>query len=623
MPLPAAMMSALPELPAGAFVLLDDARPDDDGSAPRRSRLYTAPVRTLALREGDDAGVFFDALDDSLMQGLHAVGLFSFELGYRLQRLSGAQPAATPLATVMLFEDCQRLAPAEVDAWIAQRAGGAPYAVTQLEAALDEARFSDAVAQIHRQIAAGDTYQVNFTFPLRFAMHGEPAALYAALRARQPVPYGALLAMPDGQAVLSLSPELFVSHAQGCLQCRPMKGTAAAGSDAAADTQRAQALRDSAKERSENLMIVDLLRNDLGRIAETGSVTVPELFAVERFGAVLQMSSAIRARVREEISLRQVFDALYPCGSITGAPKRRTLQILQSLERWPRRLYTGAIGWFDPPAHGRRLGDFMLSVPIRTLMLAAPDANAHRRGELGVGAGIVYDSDARAEYQECLLKARFLTGAAPGFDLFETMRGTAQGSELLAQHLARLSASAAALGFVLDEAAARVRIAEACAAMDPGRDYRLRLALQPDGGLQLSSAPVAPLAQPVRVLLSPLRMSSDDPLLAHKTTLRRAYDAGWQHAEAQGAFDTLFFNERGELTEGGRSNVFVRIDGRWVTPPLSCGLLPGVMRARLLAHPAWDALERPLSRQQLRDADELCVCNALRGVLRAQIVWDD
>ncbi len=613
----------IPELPVAAFALLDDTRATADGGAQRRSRLYVAPVGTLVLHEGDDTDGFFAALDDALAQGRYAVGAFSFEMGYGLQRLPSGQSAGTTLATVMLFERCEQLTPDDVGAWIAQRAVGAPYAVTRLQAALTESDFAAAIGEIHRQIAAGDTYQVNFTFPMRFDMHGDPVALYAALRARQPVPYGALLGFPDGQAVLSLSPELFISHSQGHLLCRPMKGTAAASGDAATDAQRAQALRSSDKERSENLMIVDLLRNDLGRIAQTGSVNVPELFAVERFGAVLQMTSTITACMRDDVSLRQLFDALYPCGSITGAPKRRTLQILQSLERSPRRLYTGAIGWFDPPADGRRLGDFMLSVPIRTLLLDAPDANARRSGEMGVGAGIVYDSDARAEYQECLLKARFLTGAAPGFELFETMRATAGACPLLERHLARLSASAAALGFAYDDTMVRERIAVTCATLETGRDYRLRIALVSDGGLQVRCAPVEPLPQPVRVLLSPLRMPADDVLLAHKTTLRRTYDAGWQQAEAAGAFDTLFFNERGELTEGGRSNVFVRIGGRWVTPPLSSGLLPGVMRAELLADPDWHATERLLSLQDLRDADAVCVCNALRGVLRAEVVWDD
>ncbi len=603
-----------------AWALLDDA--SASGAAGRRSRLYTGCRQVLEFRATDDREDFFAELQRALDGGLHAVGLFSYEFGQAQHGIAVHADTDQVLATVLLFGGYEALHAHEVGAWLAARSAGRAYAVNEIRAALAEDEFVEAINAIHRYIESGDTYQVNFTFPLRFDMHGDPAALYAALRARQPVPYGALVALHDGSSVLSLSPELFVGHRQGQLTCRPMKGTAAASGDSATDAQRAEALRQSVKERSENLMIVDLLRNDLGRIAVTGSVKVPELFAVDRFGAVLQMTSTIVADMREGPGLAQVFDALYPCGSITGAPKRRTMQILRELEQSPRRVYTGAIGWFEPPAGNDRPGDFMLSVPIRTLLLDAPDANDRRHGELSVGAGIVYDSDARAEYQECLLKARFLTGAAPGFSLFETMRATRDGCALLERHMARLASSALQLGFRLDRDSALARIAAECEQLEPGLDYRLRVALEPDGTLQLQSAPVAPLSQPVRLLLSAVMMPSDDALLAHKTTLRRIYDEGWRHAESVGAFDTLFFNERGELTEGGRSNVFVRIGGRWLTPPLSAGLLPGVMRSLLLEDAQWNATECAITREDLLAADEVCVCNALRGVLRAEIVTD-
>jgi para-aminobenzoate synthetase/4-amino-4-deoxychorismate lyase len=426
---------------------------------------------------------------------------------------------------------------------------------------------------------------------LRFNFTGDPVALYSALRKRQPVPYGAFITLPDGSSVLSLSPELFVSHARGKLTCRPMKGTAAASDDHALNAQRVQGLREDEKERAENLMIVDLLRNDLGRIAQTGSVGVPDLFSVERFGSVLQMTSTIVADARTDITLSEVFEALYPCGSITGAPKRRSMQIINELERWPRHLYTGGIGWFDPPEPNCPLGDFMLSVPIRTLLLEAPDQHHHRKGEMGIGAGIVYDSNAESEYQECLLKARFLTGLQSTFSLFETMRASARGCELLDRHLERIASSAHIFGFLFDPAEARRRVAAECAEITDDQDYRVRLSLNANGEIQLSKASVMPVQQPT------------------------------QHAEAAGAFDTLFFNERGELTEGGRSNVFVKLNGQWMTPPLSDGVLPGVMRARLLEDANWNAIEHTITRADLRNAEAVCVCNALRGVLQAEVVW--
>ena len=602
----------------GVFALLDDAR-SSESEGIRTSRLYSDYQNILTLQDGESHAAFFGSVDEALERGLHAVGLFSYEFGYSIHRLPARQPAHEALVSVLLFGRCEKLSADEVESWLACQSGGAPYAVEASHPALDSEAFAAAVASIHRYIESGDTYQVNFTFPLRFGMHGSPVALYAALRKRQPVPYGALVALPDGAAVLSLSPELFVSHASGKFTCKPMKGTASASGDVVLDAECARVLRQSPKERSENLMIVDLLRNDLGRIALTGSVKVPDLFAVERFGAVLQMTSTIEAVARPELRLPQVLEALYPCGSIVGAPKHRTMQLLQQLERWPRRLYAGAIGWFEPPASDRSLGDFVMSVPIRTLLLDAPDANDRRRGEMGIGAGIVYDSHAQAEYQECLLKARFLTGLAPGFQLFETMHAERGGCRYLERHLARLSSSAAQLSFSFDEADARHRIEAACNALAPGTEYRLRLALDDSGTLNIQTALLAPLDQAVRVLISPVMMCSDDALLAHKTTLRRTYDEGWRQAEAVGAFDTLFFNERGELTEGGRSNVFVRIDGQWRTPPLFSGLLPGVMRAVLLEDPSWNAVERPVTMEDLRTAQAVCICNALRGVMPAVV----
>jgi para-aminobenzoate synthetase/4-amino-4-deoxychorismate lyase len=364
-------------------------------------------------------------------------------------------------------------------------------------------------------------------------------------------------------------------------------------------------------------MIVDLLRNDLGRVAATGSVEVPALFDVRRYGSVLQMTSTVQAQLRDDASLADIFAALYPCGSITGAPKRRTMEIIRELESAPRGIYTGAIGWFDPPAGGRAIGDFCLSVPIRTLALQAPSGGV-RRGELGVGAGIVYDSDAAGEFAECRLKARFLTGLPNEFEIFETIRADVEdGPRHIEMHLARLKASCAYFGFAFDEAAARQRVVDACLALEPGKLHRVRLAAQHTGELAIQTGPLTPLHEPVVLVLAEGPTRSDDLFLRHKTSIRSRYDGAWRAAEARGAFDALFFNERGELTEGGRSSVFVRFGEHWYTPPLSCGVLPGVIRSVLLQAPAWNASERVITREMLERADDIVVCNALRGPLRA------
>jgi len=449
------------------------------------------------------------------------------------------------------------------------------------------------------------------------------------LRARQPVPYGALVVLPGaqgvpGRAILSLSPELFLRHSRGQIEARPMKGTAPACGDAPEDAKRSAALAADEKNRAENLMIVDLLRNDLGRIATPGSVKVPKLFEVTRFASVLQMTSTVTATLPQTASFTDVLRALYPCGSITGAPKHRTMQLIGALETSPRGLYTGAIGWLDAREDDpEALGDFCLSVAIRTLELDAPDAGGLRRGRLGVGAGIVLDSKAEEERDECKLKARFLSALDPGFELFETMQATRGGGVAhIERHLARLSASARYFGFRFDDVALRVQLDAAIDTLVEDTVHRVRLALSHDGTAAITHAVLAPLrSKTVKVLLSQETSATraSDLFLRHKTTVRAHYDAAWRAAEAQGAFDMLFFNERGELTEGGRSNVFVKRDGIWMTPPLSSGVLPGVMRGVMLADPAWAALEAVLTRDDVLNAQAIVVCNALRGALPATL----
>jgi para-aminobenzoate synthetase/4-amino-4-deoxychorismate lyase len=598
------------------FALLDDASPD---AGALRSRLYSGHVATLTCPDAALWPRLLEDLEQALARGLYAVPLLTYELGEQLAGI-GARPVDGPLAQVLLFRQCEKLGASQVQAWLATRTPpGEPAGVAAIEPSVSEAQFTRAIDRIREYIAAGDTYQVNYTYRLRFDAFGPLAALYARLRARQPVPYGALISLPGGGAVVSMSPELFVRHAEGVIVARPMKGTARASGDAALDAQRSSELAADTKNRAENLMIVDLLRNDLGRVAETGSVEVPALFDVQRFGDVLQMTSTVRARLRPDATLAGVFAALYPCGSITGAPKLRTMQIIRELETTPRGIYTGATGWIDPPAAGRKLGSFCLSVPIRTLALQAPK-NGVRRGELGVGAGIVFDSDAASEYAECALKARFLTGLPNEFELFETIRASHEdGPRHLDAHLDRIAASCAYFGFPFDRAAAQALVVDACLALAPGL-HRVRLSFDQSGQAKVQSSPLAlSPREPVSLLLADTPTRSDDLFLRHKTSVRSRYDAAWRAAEAKGAFDTLFFNERGELTEGGRSNVFVRINGHWYTPPLSCGLLPGVLRAVILAAPAWKASERIITREMLASAEDIVVCNSLRGPLRAVI----
>jgi len=655
--------------PADPFALLDDSGAPGDvkGGAAALSRLYTGWAGEHMCSDPAQLDAVCAAVSADVRAGLHAVVLADYEWGAALAGLAPDSARLTagppPALRCMMFRQLRRLSAEQVDAWLAAREAGiapdlsetpaAPIAppgaagLMDMQASVTREQFDAAIAGVHAALQAGDAYQINYTFRLNFHAYGSPVALYRRLRARQPVSYGALIARADDAWVLSCSPELFLDHsrASGSLLARPMKGTAPRLSDPVADREAGLALARDPKNRAENLMIVDLLRNDLGRIAQTGSVRVPALFSVEGHPTVWQMTSSVEAQLRSDASFADVLRALFPCGSITGAPKHSAMQLIRALESTPRGLYTGAIGWLAAPSPGQAEADisFCLSVAIRTLELGAAASDelqagggsvGGRAGRMGVGAGIVLDSVAADEYDECYLKAQFLTGLDPGLSLFETMYAHAEtGVRYLEQHLTRLSSSARRLGFACDMAQVRGTLhdylgqifpqAPAVPAGGP-KEFRVRLALNKAGQVSISSAPLQALGEgPVQLVwardLGLAATDADDALLGLKTTRRAHYDAAWQRAEQVGAFDELFVNRRGELTEGGRSNVFVKLAGRWWTPPLASGVLPGVMRAQLLADPQWAAGERCLTPADLQNAEAMMVCNALRGALPAEL----
>ena len=628
-----------------AFALLDDHGATAERPA---SRLYSGFVREHRCVDASTLDAMWTRVDADLRAGLHAVLLADYEWGVKLQGIgpragSAPKPGDDPSSLrVLMFSDLAHLSRDEVEHWLEQQDGqDAPAGVMDLRCDTDLAAFTAAIARIHEAIRAGETYQVNYSYRLHGLAYGSPLALYRRLRARQPVAFGAFIALPAGDDdvshILSCSPELFIRHDHGALTTRPMKGTAARAATPEADSHAAQHLALDEKSRAENLMIVDLLRNDLGRIARTGSVRVSELFAIEPYASMFQMTSTVQADVRAELGMPEVLRAVFPCGSITGAPKHHTMSLIAQLEAAPRGLYCGAIGWVDAPPGDARLGDFCFSVAIRTLTLGA-EYQGLRPAQLGVGAGIVLDSRATDEFEECALKARFLTGLDPGFELFETMRASAHGVALLDRHLKRLAHSARVLGFAFDRTAALAPIADFVRRLPPSdagdSAHRVRLSLAHDGRLTLTHGALAALAVPaitnpaqleattqaVGLLIAAQRLPAANPLAAHKTTLRQHYDDGVRAAEQAGAFDSLFFTEDGRLVEGGRTSVFVKLDGRWFTPPIADGALPGVMRGVLLDDPAWQATERTLHQADLERAEAIVVCNALRGVLPARLV---
>jgi para-aminobenzoate synthetase/4-amino-4-deoxychorismate lyase len=570
----------------------------------RRTLRFDGNVENCADRSGDLTSIF-EAIEAASANGEWVALAADYALG-ALFEPAAAQSRPFPASLRgWVFGQARQLDAQALEAFLDQCLASVPEprriaGVAELSSQLDAGRHAEKVEQIQRWITEGECYQINLTFPLDFRIYGDPLALYARLRERQPVRYGAYVVTPE-ETLLSFSPELFFERSGERILTRPMKGTAHRGATPEEDEAQRMAVLASEKERAENIMIVDLLRNDLGRLAAPGKVRVESLCAAEAYPTLWQVVSSVSADL-PDARLHDLFRALFPCGSITGAPKIRAMQRITVLESTPRGLYSGALGWVAPG------GDCRFNVAIRTLEVA-PDG----RARLGVGSGIVIDSDPGREYAECLLKSRFLTGFDPGFELIETMRLESGKYPLLTLHLERLAASARALGFACDVpilAAALAEISFACAA----GIHRVRLSLAHDGHYRIDLAKLTDAGQPWQVVLADERLDADDYLLRHKTSARSLYDRVLARlADHPGVFDAIFINTRGEVCEGARSNVFVERDGVLLTPPLSCGLLPGVMRRHLLE--SGRALESVLTLDDLLDAPAIHLSNALRGLM--------
>ncbi|HEZ1457498.1 TPA: bifunctional anthranilate synthase component I family protein/aminotransferase class IV [Neisseria meningitidis] len=589
------------------FALFDDA-------VSGRAKRYQNHVESRFFRPEE-----LDALDGALQsgwqKGLHAV-LFA-DYGFGLP-LTGVESERGGNLALHWFADC---ADTDAASWLARHSDGLPAGISTPQSSVSEADYLDHIRQIHEAIRRGDTYQINYTTRLHLQAYGNPVKLYQRLR--QPVPYAVLSHLPDAQGqsawTLCFSPELFLKiGSDGTISTEPMKGTAPILGDGQ-DERRAAELQADPKNRAENVMIVDLLRNDLGKIAQTGTVCVPEPFKVSRFGSVWQMTSTIQAQALPHTSFADILRAAFPCGSITGAPKKMSMQIIESLEAEARGLYTGSIGYLNPCSGG--LGfEGTFNVVIRTLSLT-PLSDGIYQGVYGVGSGIVIDSDPAAEYRECGWKARFLNELRPDFGIFETLRVENGRCALLDRHLCRLKTSAQALNLPLPDGCEN-QIKQYIARLPDGA-FRIKALLASDG-ISLSRAVLNRLTDKQRVIISPTILPAQNYLRRFKTTHRALFDQAWQTAETQGAFDSLFFNSDGILLEGGRSNVFIKHRGQWLTPSLDLDILNGIMRQAVLDEPQKylqtnQVIETHITQKTLQEAEEIRLSNALRGVFAAAL----
>jgi para-aminobenzoate synthetase/4-amino-4-deoxychorismate lyase len=547
---------------------------------------FSDPVDVLTARTPDEV---FQCLEKIEASGLWAAGFISYEAaGAFDSALKTHAPGSLPLLQFGLFQTLEKRKP--------ESNGG--YQLGEWIPSVTRGEYSEVIAKIKEHIAAGDTYQVNYTFRLNASFDGNPLALFCDLAAAQQGRYAAFIETDDF-AICSASPELFFEFKDGVITSRPMKGTLPRGLTFSKDWKNAEALQESAKNRAENIMIVDMIRNDIGRIAVPGSVETVSRFDVEKYPTVWQMTSTVAGKTSATFS--NVWENLFPCASITGAPKAKTMEIIRSLETSPRGVYTGAIGFIAPD------GSAQFNVAIRTAMIQ------NGKAEYGIGGGIVWDSDAESEYEEALSKAAILTKKMPEFQLLETMLWEDREIFLLERHLKRLAESAEYFDFTIDLAKIR----------DHLRDLRfeslmrIRLLLNQDGKTEVQTVAMkrdGDVAVTLAIAKTPV--DSQGVCLYHKTTNRSVYEQA--KADFPEVDDVLLLNERGEVTESTIANVVVELDGRKVTPPISCGLLAGTFRDNLLE--AGEIEEQVILLDDLKRVSAIWLINSVRKWRKVELV---
>jgi para-aminobenzoate synthetase/4-amino-4-deoxychorismate lyase len=589
----------------GRFAILDNNKKEGD----KRSYIFSDPVDFHVAATPEEVEAKLTEIERSVQFGHHAVGYFSYELGHALNRRVHhclPQERSVPLFCVGIYRNRVEVADDVLEEALEHLTAQDDACIANCQLNMSKEQYLERLGKVKQHIYDGDTYQVNYTLKYKFNHAGSAAKLYTELRRRQRVEYGAYLDFP-GITVLSRSPELFFNKKGEDIFTKPMKGTSKRGATPEEDRANFEFLSTDEKSRAENVMIVDLLRNDFSRISHRGTVRTTGLFEVQTYETLHQMVSTVSAKIDADIPLLRLMKEIFPCGSITGAPKLRTMEIIRELEMEPRGIYTGAIGYIAPDK------TMCFSVAIRTLVLW-PDGS----GEMGVGSGVVHDSDTEAEYEECCLKGQFFTRGFSEFQLIESLRYD-KGYSNLERHIERLQNSAAELGFKLDPVLLRKELLER--GRELGVPSKVRVLLSKNGKYAIECLPIGPANGDARkIILSPHRVQSKHgSLLRHKTSLRTLYQRTHQNFSKNGYYDVIFTNERGEITEGTFNNLFIRKDGRWYTPPVCCGLLPGIRRQCLLESTDLDVSEKVLTIDDLKAADEICLTNDVRGMVTVQL----
>ncbi len=579
-------------------VLLESSLQDDLN---KKNLLFTEPIEILTATTLDEIPAVFEKIEKFIAQKKFIAGYFTYECGYHFEKIVPSFESKTlqPLLWLGIYEAAVAIPKETLDS-----IEHLPVIIQNPNFKIDKKDYAQKIFQLKDYITNGDTYQVNFTDRFEFETKDSAIDLYFSLRNKQHVPYSALVNTEFGH-ILSFSPELFFRCKEKSITTKPMKGTCRRGKTLQEDDELSSWLYNDEKNRSENLMIVDLLRNDIGRICESGSVQVTNMFAVERYETVLQMTSTVIGKLKENISYYEIFKSLFPCGSVTGAPKIRTMQIIHEQEQHQRGVYCGAIGYFSPN------DETVFNVGIRTI-------EVHNNiGTMGVGSGIVFDSIPEKEFEECTLKANFLLSKTPDFQLLETLLWNGNYA-FLRQHLDRLESSAEYFFIFFDKKKIIEALDTEQKKFQRGKQYRIRFLYSRDGNLNIESKEFIPTFSSSMIKIAEERSNSNDPFYFHKTTFRPLYDKYFHRSIAEKVADYIFLNERNEITEGTYTNIFVKKNNELLTPPISSGLLDGIYR-RYLLETMPNAKESVLYTEDIQTADEIYLCNSVRGMHRVTL----
>jgi len=580
------------------YIFLETLRFDKEN---QHSFLFSDFVDQITFSYGDNLDRFFRKIENYLDKGYWLSGYFAYEFGYLLE------PSLTclskknkqPLVWLAVSKKPKVISKNhKLEKLFAK--GDNSYQIKNLRPNISHSRYLEQIKKIKSYLERGLSYQVNYTFKVKFDFLGDPFSCYLGLRRSQPSSYAALINTGE-ETIISLSPELFFRINGREIIARPMKGTIKRGLTIEEDRRLMKELSANLKTKAENIMIVDLLRNDLGRISET--VWVPKLFAVEQYRTLHQMTSTVRAKHKKSLRIKDLFSALFPCGSVTGAPKIKTMQIINQLEKEPRGIYTGAIGYISPKR------DACFNVAIRTLSLK------DNKGQMGIGGGIVYDSLDSSEYEEALLKAKFFIEGFPEFKLIESFLLTEGQYRFLDQHLMRVRRSSRYFSIALDSA--KVRAALKKVASETKGKFKVRLLVDLEGKFEIEKQPLEETTGPVKLKIASKRIDPNNRFLYHKTTKRSFYDQERGQARQEGFFEVIFLNIYGELTEGSITNLFIERKGKLYTPDLKCGLLPGILRKQLIKQGKVE--EKVLYLKDILEADQVYIGNSLRGLIKANL----